>query len=146
MPQLVYALRFTGRATPTGPDGSVLNVQATAPSAILDATIGPDGLATDLVPASGTEAVFASELTLTGETSFQEVGTIAFGTGNLLRFATVGNGYIGPCPDGRHGAAVWRVEMGAGQFAGARGLITAHLLLDSDFALVGHHLGVISLR
>ena len=145
MPQLVYALRFSGRATPTGLDGSVLDVHATAPGATLDAAIGPDGLATDLVSASGAEAVFASEMTLTGETSFQEVGTIAFGDGHLLRFATVGSGYIGPCPGGRHGAAVWRVEGGAGLFAGARGLITAHVLLGSDLVLVGHHLGVIFL-
>ena len=145
MPQLVYTLRFTGRATPTGLDGSVLDVKATVPSATFAATIGPDELVTVLVPDAGAEAVFASVLTFTGETSFQEVGTIVFGEGNLLRFATVGSGYVSSAPDGRHGAAVWRVDGGAGQFAGARGLITAHVLLGSDLVLVGHHLGVIFL-
>jgi hypothetical protein len=146
MRQLVYALRFTGRATPTGPDGRVLALTATAPGATLVAAVGPAGLAASLEPASGAEAAFASEVTVTGDTSFQEVGTIAFGAGHRLRFATVGSGYLGPGPVGRHGAAVWRVEGGEGQFAGARGLITAHVVLGEDLAVTGHHLGVIFLR
>jgi hypothetical protein len=148
MRQLVYALRFTGRATPASPDGGVLTVVATAPSATLTAIVGPAGLADRIEPVAGGEAEFASQLTLTGETSFQEVGTIAFGAGHRLRFATVGSGYLGPGPDPgrRHGAAVWRVEGGEGQFAGARGLITADVVLGEDLAVVGHHLGVIFLR
>jgi hypothetical protein len=48
----------------------------------------------------------------------------------VLRFATLGSGYLGPGPDDtrRHGAGVWRVEGGEGQFAGARGLITSNFL------------------
>lgn len=52
MRQLVYALRFTGRATPAGPDGGVLTVLATAPGATLTATVGPAGLAGALRPAA----------------------------------------------------------------------------------------------
>ena len=148
MRQLVYALRFTGRATPASPDGSVLAVTATAASVILATTVGPDGMASDLRPAAGGEAEFAAELTITGETSFQEVGTIAFGHGHRLRFATVGSGYLGfgPDPALRHGGVVWRVEGGEGQFAGASGLITAHVVVAEDLSVIGHHLGVIFLR
>jgi hypothetical protein len=146
MRQLVYALRFTGWATPTGPDGSVLTLTATAPGATLVTLVGRAGRVAGFEPAPGAEAAFASEMTVTGETSFQEIGTIVFGDGHRLRFATVGSGYLGTGPMGRHGASVWRVEEGEGQFAGARGLITAHLVLSTDFAMTGHHLGVIVLR
>ena len=147
MRQLVYALRFTGRATPAGPDGSVLAVAATAPSAALVAVVSPDGLDGRIEAVAGGVADFASELTLTGATSFQEVGTIAFGDGHRLRFSTVGSGYLGPGPDParRHGAVTWRVEGGEGQFAGARGLITSNVFVGEDLAVVDHHLGVLFL-
>ena len=147
MRQLVYAMRFGGQATPASPDGSVLTVAAAAPSSTLTSLVGPVGLAGGLRPTAGGEATLASEVTLTGATSFQEVGTIAFGNGHRLRFSTVGNGYLGPGPDPtrRHGAVVWRVEGGEGQFAGARGLITANVVVGADLAVMSHHLGVLFL-
>jgi hypothetical protein len=86
-------------------------------------------------------------VTFTGETSFQEVGTIAFGDGHVLRFSTVGSGHLasGADPARRHGAAVWRVEGGEGQFAGASGLITSNFVVGEDMAVTDHHLGVIVL-
>ena len=145
MRQLVYALRFTGRATPASPDGNVLAVRATAPGATLTATVGPGGLAGSFGPTDGGEAVLESEVTVTGATSFQEVGTIAFGAGHRLRVATVGGGYLGAGPDParRHGAVVWRVEGGEGQFAGARGLITSNFVVGEDLAVTAYHLGVL---
>jgi hypothetical protein len=147
MRQLVYALRFTGRATPAGPDGNVLTVAATAPGATLTTTVGTHGLAAALEPTQGGEAAFASEVTFTGATSFQEVGTIAFGGGHRLRFSTVGSGYLGPSadPTSKQGAVAWRVEGGEGQFAGARGLIAANVAVGADLAVIGHHLGVLFL-
>jgi hypothetical protein len=79
MRELIYALRFTGQATAAGSAGNVLKAATTAPSSTLSSTIGPEGLAGALAPAEGGEATFASEVTFTGETSFQEIGTIAFG-------------------------------------------------------------------
>ena len=147
MRQLVYAMRFTGRATPTGPDGTVLAVTATAPSCTVTSTVGPEGLAGTLEPAAGDEATFASEVTFTGATSFQAVGTIAFGDGHLLRFSTVGSGYLGASPDPalRHGTVSWRVEGGEGQFAGASGLITSNVFVGEDLAVTDYHLGVLFL-
>lgn len=143
MRQLVYALRFSGRAAPAGPDGSVLAVTATAPGATFVTAVGSAGLISSLELAPGAEAAFASELTVTGETSFQEVGTIAFGNGHWLRFATVGSGYLNSGPGGRHGAAVWRVEGGDGAFTGAQGLIAVHILLADDLTVTSYHLGVV---
>jgi len=145
MRQLVYTMRFSGRATPVGPDGSVLAMVATAPGWTCISDVGSAGATSDVrCPESG-DVSFTSELTLTGATSFQEVGTIAFGAGHRLRFATVGSGYLGPGPGpaDRHGGALWRVEGGDGQFAGARGLITSNLLVGDDLAVIDHHLGVL---
>jgi hypothetical protein len=147
MRQLVYALRFTGRATLASSDGGVLTVRATASSLALTAIVGPSGLAGALQPAAGGEAQFASEVTLTGATSFQEVGTIAFGSGHRLRFSTVGSGYLGASagPGLRHGAVTWRIEGGEGQFAGASGLITSNFFVGADLAVTDHHFGVLFL-
>ena len=147
MRQLVYALRFTGRATPASPDGMVLKAATTAPSSTVTSTVGPAGLAGTLEPAAGGKATFASEVTFTGATSFQEVGTIAFGAGHRLRFSTVGSGYLGPSPDPalKHGTVSWRVEGGEGQFAGASGLITSNFFVGEDLGVVGHQLGVLFL-
>jgi hypothetical protein len=147
MRQLVYMLRFTGRATPASPDRSVLTVTATAAGMTLTTTVGPDGLAGDLRATAGGEAEFAAELTITGATSFQEIGTITFGDGHLLRLSTVGSGYLGASPDAalKHGTVSWRVEGGEGQFAGASGLITSNLFVGEDLAITDHHLGVLFL-
>jgi hypothetical protein len=69
-------------------------------------------------------------MTVTGATSFQEVGTVAFADGRRLRFASVGSGYLGAGSHSgqKHGAGAWRVEGGEGQFAGASGLIASNLL------------------
>ena len=146
MRQLVYAMQFNGRATPASPDGGILTVRATASSSALTAIVGPDGLAGRIEALAGGEAAFASELTLTGATSFQEVGTITFG-GHRVRFSTVGSGYLGAGPDParRHGAVAWRVEGGDGQFAGARGIITSNFFLGEDLAVTDHHFGVLFL-
>jgi hypothetical protein len=145
MRQLVYALRFTGQATPSSPDGMVLTVTATAPSSTVTSTVGPDGLAGTLDLVADSEATFTAEVTFTGATSFQEAGTIAFGAGHLLRFSTVGSGYLGPSPDParKHGTVSWRVEGGEGQFAGASGLITSNVVIGANLAITDHHLGVL---
>jgi len=146
MRALVYAMRFTGQVTPVGIAGDVLEATTTGSGSTLTTTIGPDGLAADLETLPGGEATFASEVTFTGETRFQETGTIAFGD-HRLRFSTVGSGYLAPGADPRRqqGAVVWRVESGEGQFAGATGLITSNFFVGDDGAVVDHHLGVVIL-
>ncbi len=146
MRQLIYVSSFTGWATPTAQDGNALALTATAPGVTLVPLQVQGDPTANLDPEPGAEAAFASEVTVTGETSYLEIGTIRFGNGHRVRFATVGNGYIIPGPTGRHGAAIWLVEGGDGQFAGVRGLITAHLILRPDFTITGYHLGVLVLR
>lgn len=147
MDELIYAMRFTGRATPSSMDGNVLKAAATAPSSTLTATVGSDGLSSTIHPAEGGEATFTSEVTFTSETSFQEVGTIGFGEGHLLHFSTVGGGYLEASadPTRKHGTVMWRVDGGEGQFAGATGFITSNFFVSEDLTVTDHHFGVIFL-
>jgi hypothetical protein len=144
---LVYTLRFVGRATPASREGSVLTVAATAPGPVAAFIVALDE-STDVLAAIPTgEVVLESEVTLTGATSFQAIGTIAFGGDTALRVAVLGGGYLGPGPDPAwwHGAVTWRVEGGNGLLAGARGLITSNLLVGDDRAVIDHHLSVLFL-
>ena len=147
MREVIYALRFSGQAEPVGEVGNVLKATTSAPSSALASTIGADGLTGTLAPASGDAATFESEVTFTGETSFLETGTIGFGDGNRLTFATVGSGYLAPSADPRrkHGTVMWKVDRGEGQFAGASGLITSNFFVDEALRVVDHHFGVLLL-
>jgi hypothetical protein len=147
MREVPYAMRFRGQAEPVGDVGNVLKATTSAPSCRLTSTLGPGGLTSTLTPAPGGEATFNSEVTFTGETSFQEVGTIGFGEGHALHFTTVGSGYLAPSadPTRKHGAVMWRVDGGEGQFAEASGLITSNFFVDEQLGVVDHHFGVLLL-
>ena len=147
MREVIYAMRFTGKAEPVGEAGNVLKAATSAPSSTLTSTIGSEGLTGTLAPAPGEEAAFTSEVTFTGETSFQENGSIGFGEGHSLRFSTVGSGYLAPSadPTRQHGTVMWRIEEGKGQFAGATGLITSNFFVDEALGVVDHHFGVLLL-
>jgi hypothetical protein len=79
MPQILYTLQFTGKAIPMNTAGTILKAHATAPSCTLTTVTGTDGVHSTVQPAPGGEATFESEVTFTGETSFQESGTITLG-------------------------------------------------------------------
>jgi hypothetical protein len=147
MRELLYAMRFTGQAQPVGDVGNVLRAATSAPSCTLTSVVGPNGLTGSLAVAAGGEASFASEVTVTDETRFLEVGTIDFGAGHRLRFTTVGSGHLAPSadPTRKHGAVMWRVEGGDGQFAGASGLIASNFFVDESLGVVDHHFGVLLL-
>ena len=147
MRELIYAMCFTGRATPVGSAGGVFAAATTAPSSRLASTVGPDGLTGGLSPAQGGTATFASEVTCTSETGFQEVGTITFGAGNVVRFSTVGSGNLRTSADlaRKHGAVLWRVDGGEGQFSGATGLITSNFLVGDSLEITDHQFGVLLL-
>ena len=147
MRQLIYALRFTGQANPTGPDGKASRNMTAAPSSVLRSSIGPDGLESVLEAVDGGQAVYEAEATVTGDNTFVEAGTIRFGPGHSLRFTTVGSGTFGPSPDPAliQGSATFRVEGGEGQFAGAAGLITCNFVETRQRELTDYHLGVLFL-
>lgn len=145
MRQVMYTQQFKGRADPAGTAPNVLKAVTTAPSCSIATVVGPGGVQGTLQSVAGGTASFESEVTVTGETSFQERGTIGFGPGHALRFSTLGEGYFGPCPDARlkHGSVTWRVDGGEGQFAGAQGLITSNFFLSDTGEVTDHQFGVI---
>jgi hypothetical protein len=146
MRQISYILQFTGRATPQEGEGTVLKATTTAPSSSFTTITGPEGVRGTLQRVAGEQATFESTVTFTGESTFQESGTIAFGQhGHRLRFSTVGQGYLGASPDPalKHGTVMWQVDGGEGQFAGARGLITSNFFVGEAGEVTDHHFGVI---
>ncbi len=95
---------------------------------------------------SGGQATCESDVTFTGETSFQESSVIPFGDArHRLHFSTVGQGYIGD-PQLKHGAVIWKIERGEGQFAGAAGLITSNFFVSSAGEVTDNLFGVIFVK
>ncbi len=147
MKQILYAMQFTGRATPGATPG-VLTAQTTSNSCRITSAIGDAGLSGLIEPAPGGPAAFESTVTFTGDSSFLESGSIAFGDGNRLRFSTVGQGYLGGCADAalKHGTVSWKVDGGEGQFEGASGLITSNFTVGGAGEVIDNHFGVIFLK
>jgi len=133
MRQIVFALRFRGDARRNGIDGNVLSIATAGPGCTIRSRVVDGGLVAALHQDRRGKATCEADLVLTGETMFQQAGTIAFGTaGHRIRFSTVGSGHLVPAPeaDRRHGAAIWRIDGGEGQFAGASGLITSIVVVE----------------
>ena len=147
MKQIIYAMQFKGKAGP-GASPNVMKASTSAPSTTLTTVIGAEGVQGKLEPAPGGKAEFESEVTITGETSFLEKGSIRFGDRNRLQFSTVEHGYLGDSADPKlkSGAVMWRVVGGEGQFAGATGYITSNFTLSDTGEVTDHHFGVIFVK
>ena len=148
MKQVIYAMQFKGQGGPGG-SPNVLKATTSSPSCTLTAVIGSEGVHGSVQPAAGGKASFESEVTVTGDTSFLESGTIRFGDGNhRLRFSTVGQGYLADSPEPKlkSGAVTWRVDGGEGQFAGASGYITSNFTMDEAGHVTDNQFGVIYVK
>jgi hypothetical protein len=148
MKQIIYAMQFQGQGGPGG-SPNVLKAATSSPSSTLTSVIGPEGLQGGVQAAPGGKASFESEVTITGETSFVESGSIRFGDGNhRLRFSTVGQGHLGDSPEPKlkSGAVMWRVDGGEGQFAGASGYITSNFTMDEAGHVTDNQFGVIYIK
>jgi hypothetical protein len=149
MRQLVYSMQFKGSAAPKAGVSGVIKASTSAQSCTLTSQIGPGGVVGSMQTIAGGTASFESEVTLTGDTSFTEAGTIRFGDSNhSLRFTTVGQGFLDKSADAalQHGAVIWRIESGEGQFAGASGLITSNFTLGGSGEVIDNHFGLIFVR
>jgi hypothetical protein len=140
---IVYSLQFRGRITSLS--SRVLEQRASAPSQVLITTVDANGLAGHVQPGEGEEALLVSRLVLADDGSFDQSGTIEFAPGHLVAFRSVGAARLRPSPDPylRHGAAVWEVEGGEGQFRGAQGRITSNFFLSDTNELTDNHFGLI---
>jgi hypothetical protein len=140
---IVYSLQFRGRITSLS--ARVLEQRASAPSQVLITTVDANGLAGRVQPGEGEEALLVSRLVLADDGSFDQSGTIEFAPGHVLAFRSVGAARLGHSPDPhlRHGAAVWEVEGGEGQFRGAHGRITSNFVVSETNELTDNHFGLI---
>jgi hypothetical protein len=132
MTQLVFALQFSGTATSGG--NGVLRAKATAGSQTLRTVFSASGLQPSVESVVGGSAAFESEVAMTGEGTFDETGTITYGTAGTVRFRTVGRGVIAASPlEGlQRGAVIWEVAGGDGRFSGATGLITSNFSVNAE--------------
>ena len=123
MPRILMFVEFSDRATPPEGDPPTLTVH---------------GESTRIVALEGNApeaAAFDSTVTMTGETSFVESGTMTFGNQkDLVHFSASGEGFLGSSPeDGMlQGSVIWRVNVGEGRFDGAEGLITSNFLFAAE--------------
>ncbi|MFZ1879834.1 MAG: hypothetical protein WAU41_06675 [Gaiellaceae bacterium] len=143
MKPLAYSLQFRGRVTSNDP--RALRFRLTAPTSTLATTIGPDGIHSAFDESGGGEAAAEAELLLGESSSFFEVGTIVFGSGNIVRYRSACAGRLTGCPDPnlRHGVVIHEVVGGDGQFADAEGFITSNFLVSDTGEVTNHQLGVI---
>jgi len=149
MAQVLYTMQFKGKAVPANDASTVLKAATIAQSCTITTIVGADGVTGSLHSTNGGQASFESQVTFTGDTSFQEVGSITFGDkGHKLYFSTVGQGYIGSSADPhlQHGSVIWRVERGEGQFAGATGLITSNFFVSDTGEVTDNHFGVLFVK
>jgi hypothetical protein len=147
MKQIIYAMQFKGKAGP-GTSANVMKASTNAPSNTIATVVGAQGVQGKIEPTAGSRAEFESEVTLAGETSFLEKGSIRFGDGNRLHFSTIEHGYLGDSADPKlkSGAVMWRVDSGEGQFAGASGFITSNFTLSDTGDVTDNQFGVIFVK
>ncbi|MGA8641451.1 hypothetical protein [Candidatus Binatus sp.] len=147
MKQIIYAMQFKGKAGP-GPAANVMKASTSASSSTIASVVISQGVQGKIEPAAGGKAEFESEVTLTGETSFLEKGSIRFGDGNRLQFSSIERGYLGDSADPKlkSGAVMWRVDGGDGQFAGATGYITSNFTLSDAGDVTDNQFGVIFVK
>jgi hypothetical protein len=141
MKQIVFALQFTGSASPLASGN--MKAKTTASGQTLRTVLGAGGPQGSVESAGGAGAAFESEVQMTGDGTFNEWGTIAYGSAGSVRFRTVGQGVLGASGvDGvQRGAVIWEVVGGDGQLRQASGLITSNFsvnaageVVDSQFA------------
>jgi hypothetical protein len=149
MRRLLYTMQMKGQASPPANQSQLVRTTGSATSCVLNTIISASGIRTELTPSDGDLAFFESELNLIGPDEFVEAGEITFGdtTEHALRFSTLGHGHLtsGFEPGTIAGAASWRVESGAGNFAGAHGFITSNFTITPSGERWDMHCGVIFL-
>jgi hypothetical protein len=149
MQQVVYTMHFKGQATSAETSPPSMKVSAKAASCSVTTVINSGGLTGGFNPAAVCDALFESVVTLVTGSTFTETGTIAFGVGgHKLRFASIGEGWMGQSPDPslKQGTVSWTVEGGEGQLDGAAGTITSNFTVNEAGEVNDYQIGVIYLK
>jgi hypothetical protein len=143
MKQLIFALQFKGSGAP-GADGK-LRAKMSAASQAVRTAIGAQGISSASEAIQGDTAMFESVVEASNDGTFDETGTIRYGSAGSIAFKTLGRGAMGPSPlkDVQRGAVVWEVTGGDGRFAGASGLITSNFTFDASGQIVDNQFAVL---
>ena len=90
--------------------------------------------------ARGEDVSFESDVVL-GDDGFDEFGSLTFAGRGTLKFETIGRGHIGPSPNSgmNHGAVLWKVTEGDGEFQGVSGIITSNFTFSDQGDVVDNH-------
>ncbi len=138
-----YDLEFKGQSAQV--KEGVFHAVSTAASSTFSTVVSSSGVREKEAATRGGKAYFESDVTITGEDTFQEKGRIKFGKSGKhgFSFTTVGAGSfkMGPDKGGMHGAVMWRITRGFGQFKGAKGYITSNFSVDGEGQLVDRQVG-----
>ena len=147
MRQLSFVLQFQGRAAPVAGSPQTLQAQTTAANQTFRTVLDADGIQATLEALGGGQATFASRVAVNADGSFDETGTITYGSLGSVEFRTLGKGYMFPSGiEGlQRGGVLWEVTGGTGQFAGATGVITSNFSVSSDGKVVDNHFAVLYL-
>ena len=79
MREVVFALEFRGRGGPDPGSPTRRRARTTAPSQVLRAALGPDGVSAAVEPIAGESAVLESRVERFPDGTFVEDGTITYG-------------------------------------------------------------------
>lgn len=147
MRQLSFVLQFQGSAALVVGSPQTLQAQTTAANQSFRTVLGADGIEATLEALGGGQATFASRVVVNADGSFDETGTITYGSLGSVEFRTLGQGYMFPSGiEGlQRGGVLWEVTGGTGQFAGATGVITSNFSVSSEGKVVDNHFAVLYL-
>jgi hypothetical protein len=147
MRQLSFVLQFQGSAAPVVGSPQTLQAQTTAANQSFRTVLGTDGIEATLEALGDGQATFASRVVVNADGSFDETGTITYGSLGSVEFRTLGQGYMFPSGiEGlQRGGVLWEVTGGTGQFAGATGVITSNFSVSSEGKVVDNHFAVLYL-
>ncbi len=147
MRQLSFVLQFQGSAAPVAGAPQTLQAQTTATNQTFRTVLGADGIQATLEALGGGQATFTSRVVVNADGSFDETGTITYGSLGSVEFRTLGKGYMFPSGiEGlQRGGVLWEVTGGTGQFVGATGIITSNFSVSSDGKVVDNHFAVLYL-
>src|SRR6266446_6484855 len=93
MRQLSFVLQFQGSAAPVAGSPQTLQAQTTAANQTFRTVLDADGIQATLEALGGGQATFASRVVVNADGSFDETGTITYGSLGSVEFRTLGKGY-----------------------------------------------------
>jgi hypothetical protein len=94
MRQLSFVLQFHGSVAPVPGSSQILQAQTTAANQTFRTMLDADGIQATLESPGGGDAAFTSRVVVNADGTFDETGTITYGSLGTVEFKTLGQGYM----------------------------------------------------